>query len=334
MKKDLTSISLEQNDLFSNFRGLDLQELLVEIINFDLVYRTKLNLPDELSFGVEIEYEHFPKKIIDRFIRSNFCNWESKEETTVNKGGEVTSPVLYDEVKYWKELQQICKYLRRKKVSTVGRTGGHVHIGANILEENYHNWIRFLKIYMLYEHIIFHFVYGDKIIERSVIKTFACPVSLFLYRKIENLNNLSSLEDIKELCSYIPKGSAINFRNTIFDDILNKNLKNTVEFRSPNATTNAIIWQNNINLFAKLMIAVTRYDFDEDFIEYKINTKKQIDQNGLFIYREICLKDALEFVDLIFDNNEDKIYFLRQYFKNFEDSYKAKKISFTKKFTK
>ena len=35
---------------------------------------------------------------------------------------------------------------------------------------------------------------------------------------------------------------------------------------------------------------------------------------------KIYVDDALEFVDLIFDNNMDKIYFLRQYLKSFEVS--------------
>ena len=49
-----------------------------------------------------------------------------------------------------------------------------------------------------------------------------------------------------------------------------------------------------------------------------------------FIYKNIFLTQAIEFVDLIFNNNLDKIYFLRQYLKSFEekDSYeKAKKFT-------
>ena len=44
------------------------------------------------------------------------------------------------------------------------------------------------------------------------------------------------------------------------------------------------------------------------------------------------LKKVLEFTDLIFEDNIDKIYFLRQYIKNFEEiedtniAFKAKKF--------
>lgn len=37
-------------------------------------------------------------------------------------------------------------------------------------------------------------------------------------------------------------------------------------------------------------------------------------------YNKIYLEQALEFADLIFNNNIDKIYFLRQYLKSFESS--------------
>ena len=37
-------------------------------------------------------------------------------------------------------------------------------------------------------------------------------------------------------------------------------------------------------------------------------------------YNEINLKKAIELGDLIFDNNLDKVYFLRQYIKSFTTS--------------
>ena len=56
--------------------------------------------------------------------------------------------------------------------------------------------------------------------------------------------------------------------------------------------------------------------------------------NNLRAYNEtINLKQALEFCDLIFTNNLDKVYFLKQYLKSFkirtEPYYKAKKFTRT-----
>lgn len=42
--------------------------------------------------------------------------------------------------------------------------------------------------------------------------------------------------------------------------------------------------------------------------------------NDSKLYGEIFLPEALEFSDMIFDNNLDKVYFLKQYLKNCDDS--------------
>ena len=53
--------------------------------------------------------------------------------------------------------------------------------------------------------------------------------------------------------------------------------------------------------------------------------------NDRFDYNKIYLDSALELSDIIFDNNLDKLYFLRQYVKNNEVSNEPMKR--TKKFT-
>ena len=58
-------INLSQNDSFSRLRGLDLKELLVQVENTNLSYRDTLNIPPEVTFGVEIEYENASKLLTD-----------------------------------------------------------------------------------------------------------------------------------------------------------------------------------------------------------------------------------------------------------------------------
>ena len=70
---------------------------------------------------------------------------------------------------------------------------------------------------------------------------------------------------------------------------------------------------------------------DEDFLDYKLKTFKP-DVDNKLIYNEIYLKDALEFVDLIFNNNLDKVYFLRQYLKNFQSGVEASEGILAKRF--
>ena len=73
---------------------------------------------------------------------------------------------------------------------------------------------------------------------------------------------------------------------------------------------------------------------DEQLLNYKLK-KEFIPYEGYeYIYSEINLKKALEFIDLIFDNNLDKIYFLRQYLKNYETTIDMPSATMAKRFTK
>ena len=51
-------------------------------------------------------------------------------------------------------------------------------------------------------------------------------------------------------------------------------------------------------------------------------------------YSEVNIEEALEFVDLVFDNDLDKVYFLRQYIKNYEENFKTNKAVMVKRFVK
>ena len=314
--KDINNfIKLEENDSFSKLRGSDLQELLIQISEFNLTYRETLNLPKRLTFGIEIEYEG----IISTDLSLKF-------------GGEIVSEILNDDIETWKKLKTVCMYLKKRNAITNRNAGGHIHVGTKIFKNNLDSWKIFIKTYLLYENIIFRFGYGDKISARKDILEYAPPCGKELYRKIEKLYEA---EKIVDLIGYIPtdKYLALNFSNIrFFQKWSSFYTKNTLELRCPNATDEEIIWQNNINMFTKLILSSTKGTIDEDFIEYKIKNINPELFNNLYLYNEVNLKEALEFVDLIFDNNLDKIYFLKQYLKDFQDNYgcknaiKAKKI--------
>lgn len=73
-------------------------------------------------------------------------------------------------------------------------------------------------------------------------------------------------------------------------------------------------------------------NLDTDFLDYKLS-------NGNFTYdkmkySEVNIEEALEFVDLVFDNDLDKVYFLRQYIKNYDENFKINKAVMAKTFVK
>lgn len=330
--KDINNfIKLEENDSFSKLRGSDLQELLIQISEFNLTYRETLNLPKRLTFGIEIEYEGIISTFVNFFIKRKFPEWDSRKDLSLKFGGEIVSDILNDDIETWKKLKTICIYLKKKNAITNKNAGGHIHVGTKIFKNNLDSWKIFIKTYLLYENVIFRFGYGDKISARKDILEYAPPCGKELYRKIEKLYEA---EKIVDLIGYIPtdKYLALNFSNIrFFQKWSSFYTKNTLELRCPNATDEEIIWQNNINMFTKLILSSTKGTIDENFIEYKIKNINPELFNNLYLYNEVNLKEALEFVDLIFDNNLDKIYFLKQYLKDFQNNYGCKSAIKAKK---
>lgn len=334
-----TFISKEKNDNFAFLRGMDLQQLLVETENYLLEYRKKLDLPNNVTFGIEIEYENVYKKNVDKFIKNNLNGWDSKDDDSLNFGGEITSPIMVDKIEYWQNLKIVCEYLSKKKANTSNNAGGHIHIGTCVLGNDIEAWRTFLKLYTIYENVIFRFIYGDKISGRKKIFKYAPPVADSIYSIMPSIDRANSLTDIHctlltEYTLLISKYAALSFWHVNFNYPENTVNKNTLEFRSPNATTNAVIWQNNINAFTKMLVASKDKVMDEEFLDYKLKYEYLPYLGNEYMYNEINLKNVLEFVDLVFDNNLDKVYFLRQYLKNFQDNYGIKTAINAKKFVK
>lgn len=330
MSDALNFIDSTKNDKISYLRGLDLQELIVQIENYYLEYRDTLNLINDVTFGTEIEYEGIDRYHTDKFIE-NKEEWRSKGDGSLNSGGEIISPVLTDQIKTWQELKEICSFLKQKKVITTGNAAGHVHVGAHILGNDCNKWIKFIKLYIIYEHIIFRFIYGDKINLRKKGIEYAKPIADDLYAI---LHKIIKIKDVRELSNLLPdhKYQAINFKNINYHNVLSKRTKNTLEFRGPNASSEEIIWQNNINALTKSMLSPN--SLDEEFLNYKLKYERVSYITAPHLYTQICLKNVLEFCDLVFDNNLDKVYFLRQYIKGFQENFQSNITYEAKKFTR
>ena len=58
------------------------------------------------------------------------------------------------------------------------------------------------------------------------------------------------------------KCQALNFCNVDFYKPTCNNKKNTIEFREPNASSNHVIWQNNINTCTKMLNSSRNLDTD------------------------------------------------------------------------
>lgn len=329
-------INPKRNDSFSSLRGFDLQDLLIETQNYFLSYRDTLNLPSNVTFGFEIEYEGVSQEKVKKFIKSNYLpNWKLVPDGSLNSGGEINSSIIKDKITDWQQLKLMCDYLTSQKADTSQNAGGHIHLGAQVLGKDIDAWKQFFKLYAAYESVLFRFAYGDKLSDRTRLFHFAPPSAPFIISLLKLFNDKLTVYELGKLVPEWEKNSALNLGHVFFDAPDCQTNGNTIEFRFPNDTTNAVIWQNEGNAFAKMLVSAQSKAMNEDFLDFKLKHEfVSYYDGGEYLYSEINLKNVLEFVDLAFDNNLDKIYFLRQYLKGFQDSYGTKSAQQAASFTR
>lgn len=315
-------INPKDNDSFSNMSGKELQELICRLNKYYLELRNTLNLNDTITFGFELEFEYADTvKIIYELNRYKLLDdWHIVSDISLDEGAEIDSPVLKDDMIYWNELKRVCSIVKENAI--IGNnSAGHIHIGTQVLGSNHIYWLNFLKLWSVYEKIIFRFLYGEQLTARKSLTEYAYPVREMFkeeYSKIieYNTNSISTGLILDKVKSDLGD-RAINFANCMYDSLDELKYSNTIEFRCPNGTLEPIIWQNNLNLLVNILMYSKSKKFDNDTIDLRESVNKD-EFNDLEWYDEIYLIDALELCDMIFNNNLDKLYFLRQYLKNFE----------------
>ncbi len=329
-------INPDNNDLFNKLNSYDLQELLYYIDNYYLSLRTTLGLDKNDTFGTEIEFEDTILLAMSHYLIDGLRElklqdtWRLKYDASLFNGGEISSPILTDDEVSWENLNNIC-YLIGQNADIGDNCGGHIHIGTQALGDNYESWYNFIKLWSTYENVIFRFIYGEYLTPRQNLETYAPPIAAILTNDYAELISKNETE-IRNIAIKLghARHQAINFLSA--SDLKNKkNKRNTIEFRCPNGTLDPIIWQNNINLLMKLLTYSKSSRYNDDVISkrQKLNGNQY---NNLNLYNEIYLDQALELTDMIFTNNLDKIYFLRQYLKSFDIG--TKKLEKAKPFTK
>lgn len=323
-----------ENDKISKMNGLDLQNLLILIDDYKIKLRDELNIEKDITFGLELEFENAKKSKIKKQLDENSLSneWVVKQELTLKNGAEINSPILIDNKKNWEDLNLICSILNNLS-SISKKSGGHIHIGTQTLGSSVDSWANFLKLWAVYENIIFRFSYGDFLTFRPNIMKFAKPISENFWIDSYDLKSKKESLDSYILKNNCEKYQAVNFCNVKKDMYDYFHIENTIEFRCPNGTLNPIIWQNNVNFFIKLLTYCKGLYFDNEIIDKRHEINLDI-YNNLELYNEIYLNQALELCDLIFTNNTDKVYFLKQYLKSFKISEKHKRYLKNSKITK
>ena len=331
-KKIFEYLKSNNNDKLNDLKGFDLYDMIYYINCYYLELRNNLDLNNNVTFGLEIECEEADIDSIVNMIykKLDLYLWTIDDDTSLNCGKEIISPILKDYTSTWNELGKICRVI--DDYAIVGRkTSGHIHVGTQALGGSIMAWLNFLKLWAVYENVIFRFLYGEFLNARPSIVKYAPPCSKSFLENYDIFvkKRMKSLETILSNISRT-RYTAVNVQ-LVEDGGFCKN--NTIEFRCPNGTFETVIWQNNVNLLVKLLNYCKSSNFNDDIVDKRrslINEKNM----KLELYHEIYLDEALEFCDLVFDNNLDKIYFLRQYLKLFDVSYNCIGLEEAKCFVK
>ena len=288
-----------------------------------------LSFKNYQKFGVEIEfYGSFingPSREDVKYIlkKEGYIDlgWEVKKEEVMDCDepsdycGEVTSPILFNNIDDLKDLKNVLKLIRNTGARSNQRCGAHIHFDAERLtHDNVRALQNLLLLQMCYEDIIFKFAAGKMENIRRSAHSHAAP----LIEKISNENIKKYLyEDIDYYEFYYSfvegvQNSSRNFSLNLSN--LRPSGLNTVEFRIPDGTLDENIWFNNINVFGLMIDYAIKMDSDEkDYLYKEIKRKKAIGFDPEFTN----LDKAKEFINKIKKNEEDEISFLKQYQKRF-----------------
>lgn len=295
-----------------------------ELEDFYIPYRKTLDLPKDVTFGLEVEFKvdsfnnSYKANFIDEdnaaraFMMELGYDYDYSVEYEVNNHIELVSPVLTDSAKAWEELDNILTFIKNNDGYYSGKCGAHVHVGKNILNSN-SAWLNFFKLWYIFEDDIFRFTNGENYKLRKNGNSRSGKIDKVCKNIIKGYN-MNKAIDISFLASN--KLVAVNFPSPLYcedfsnllktnSDPKDNNILNTIEFRSPNGTINPVIWQNNVNFFTKFLLSCTNKNLDTEKLDYLYNSKSYatIDDLASFVFKD-------EF---------DKKCFLRQYYKDFDN---------------
>lgn len=232
---------------------------------------------------------------------------------------EIISDVLTDDEKTWQTLENVLNFLIENGAYTKPISGGHIHVGKQILKEEPLFWANFLMLWQIFENYIIKFTNGENYFSRDLKFAGADFCSGKLKKLINDIKN--ECYD-KKLDLLSDKVYSLNFSNDTIGELIfeygdkENDKANTIEVRCPNGTLNKVVWQNNVNFICKMLLSCASSNFDYEYLNY-LYKKYPTGYKGV----SLNINNYLEFAlcDLVFDNEFDKLCFLRQYYKDFNE---------------
>lgn len=274
-----------------------MKRLYDDIPDVSFQYRDVLNIPKKVNFGLELELDKIDHDEVYKLVRKQMgSSWIVKTDDSLTKGenAEIVSPVLQNNRETWIMLKKLSELLK-KIDANYDKCSFQVNFDGSLLPRDIDR-VNFLKLFAMYEDIIYRFSKGDDKEFRESIEMHAAPIILAL----------------KGALSISDDAAIEMFSNQKRYGVTFKTLKNDlIEFRTPNMTSDAIYWQNYINTFYHLLNATTRAKYDKEEVDEYLSGFSRI--YLLEGYEREKEEKAREFVKTIFPSGVDKSYFMHQY---------------------
>ena len=268
-----------------------------QLINSPMDFRSKLTLPHRVNFGLELELDKVDlsevRELVSRNIGGDFFVKNDKSLTT-GMNAEINTPVLRNSKATWELLKRMGELLKKISAS-YDRCSFQVNFDGSLLP-SVEDRVKFLKIYAMYEDIVYRFSKGEYLSYRDSLEEYASPIILTL-KGVLSINNDAVVEMFSNQKRY-----GICFKTKDCD---------LIEFRTPNMTDNVCLWQNYVTFFYYLLNLVHSGKINMREVDEYINNYSRI--YILENYEKEKEEKALQLSKKLFCNSTDRINFMHQY---------------------
>lgn len=258
----------------------------------------RLSIPRWKKFGLELEVNGIKSEEMNDIL-SEFSKYEVQtDKSIIYTGSEIVTPILHNKKRELNELKEVLA-----TVSNIPHDfedcSLQINFDYSLIGDN-DNFEYFLKIFAIFEDIIFHYSIGSAYCFRDSIDVYAAPIRNYL---LSYFNSKFPMECLYDHFSN-NKRDAISLKNN-----KGKYHKSILEYRSINGTLDYDEIMDYINFFYYLTISYLRVDKEKiDCMFSQINPMLYLDS---YMVRKI--KKAEEFASIIFPKEKDKSLFLTRY---------------------
>ena len=268
-----------------------------QLINSPMEFRSKLTLPHKANFGLELELDKVDllevRELVGRNIGGDFSVKNDKSLTT-GMNAEINTPVLRNSKATWELLKRMGELLKKINAS-YDRCSFQVNFDGSLLP-SVEDRVKFLKIYAMYEDVVYRFSKGEDLSYRDSLEEYASPIILTL-KGVLSINNDAVVEMFSNQKRY-----GICFKSRDCD---------LIEFRTPNMTDNVCLWQNYVTFFYYLLNLVHSGKINMREVDEYISNYSRI--YILENYEKEKEEKALQLSKKLFCNSTDRINFMHQY---------------------